>query len=1291
MKMQKVVIRISAVFLAFVMVFYPLAQVFAAPDVVTDYFRILSPKGDIYRKDTNITGMTIWPHPDEQVYNQGYYKLSLSSASGKYLVQDYWNVCPPGQECYLEFPFGATFNFGEDYGINLEAWICYEEFNCGVTQNINASFTIHESSGGDGEIPGPGVGISPNGTEESNPVTFTWQADPYAVEYWLWLDIGQVHHWDMRVDANAAGCSNGVGTCSYTLNHNLLEGDYAWWVLPVNAQDASSGWSPALYFSMDESNGGGGGIPGVGVGISPDNTDESNPVTFVWQADPDAAEFWLWIQNDSTAEVWDDYISVDQAGCVSGTGTCTFTLPENFIDGSYIWWVMPLNSQGGFSGWSSALHFTVSDGGGGGGIPGVGVGISPDNTDESNPVTFVWQADPDAAEFWLWIQNDSTAEVWDDFISADQASCAAGTGTCTFTLPENFVDDSYTWWVLPMNSQGGFSGWSSALHFTVSDGGGGGGIPGVGVGISPDNTDESNPVTFVWQADPDAASYMLWLEDPTSLVWDEVISAGDSGCSSGSGNCSYTLPFNLNDGAYIWWVLPMNSQGGFSGWSSALNFTVDGGGGGLTPGNVVLIRPVNITVVNAVTFSWEQYAPMPTNFVLTIEPGGYYEDLTWYEAMCTMTGETAFCSYALPYRLDDGDYLWQLQPVKEGVYGAKTPQTAFTVNDGGGGYDQLPGQGVGISPNGTNENNPVTLTWQPDPYADRYWLWVEGSSLDWEDFVDAAQAGCADGTGTCSFTLPVNLSDDAHTWWVLPANNLGYGVWSAGLTFTIGTQPQPDPPTIISPVGTYNIADPDVDYPDIEWTPVPGTQTYITNLMGRIEYTPAELGCADEVRSCKTSLNVFIPMDQEFTFTVEALSDYPVQINDQYSFDVQASSTFKFVQQYEICQPGKGKPISPNNVSVTDPVTFTWQADTCKFGVQIAVGGTNWTKQLFAGSDYECSGDPEVCSYTLTDISLAPGNYTWAIVPFTRGKSGLMYGEWSDDIPFEVSNTSQLPGQGVGVSPNGTQEESPVTYVWQADPFATRYELWVQGDNGYIFDQWFNAADVGCGSSGAANCSYTINDSLADGSYLWYVLPANDLGYGSWSFPLSFTVSSQPPLPGQTIALQPSQSVKNPVIFEWEQHNPLPSHFTIVFENLGGGVLAQRIPFADANCVSVGGPATCHYSMPNEIGVGDYEWYVQPENEQGLGEHSNTLVFSVYEAVLLPGQGQPISPDNVEVTNPVTFTWYADPLASAYRIYVKPALVGAAVVVEKIVSVEEAVYMEGGTYSYVLEDFIVCK
>jgi hypothetical protein len=324
--------------------------------------------------------------------------------------------------------------------------------------------------------------------------------------------------------------------------------------------------------------------PGQGVAVSPYQTTVSNPITLIWQVDPHAQKYWLWIDEPSTGLViWDQWVTQSEIQCDLNANTCSYTIPDTIRAGNYIWWVLPGDEKQNGA-WSESLPFVVdaaavadvsSPDAVTTGSSMQGVVLAPSGEGVANSVGLTWQAVPEASEYWLWLDTEAGDNIWDQWVSAEWAGCSDGVSTCQFTLPVNLDPGNYGWWLLPSNADQ-HGEWSDSARFWVIrtdfDQ-----LPGQPVLATPDGASVSDPVEFVWEADPYAAEYWLWIDvDGGGVIWDQWLSSNEVGCESGLGACSYTVNLALPSGSYIWWVMPSNVLGN-GDWSTPKSFRYSDG------------------------------------------------------------------------------------------------------------------------------------------------------------------------------------------------------------------------------------------------------------------------------------------------------------------------------------------------------------------------------------------------------------------------------------------------------------------------------------------------------------------------------------------------------------------------------------------------------------------------------------------------------------------------------------------------------------------------------------------
>jgi hypothetical protein len=99
-------------------------------------------------------------------------------------------------------------------------------------------------------------------------------------------------------------------------------------------------------------------------------------------------------------------------------------------------------------------------------LPGKVTLVSPSGTTSTNTPTYTWNADSHSTWYYLWV-NDSTGNRIKQWVTAAQAGCPSGTGTCFLTPDIALATGSGKWWVQTWNANG-FGPWSDGLSFNAS-------------------------------------------------------------------------------------------------------------------------------------------------------------------------------------------------------------------------------------------------------------------------------------------------------------------------------------------------------------------------------------------------------------------------------------------------------------------------------------------------------------------------------------------------------------------------------------------------------------------------------------------------------------------------------------------------------------------------------------------------------------------------------------------------------------------------------------------------------
>jgi CSLREA domain-containing protein len=298
--------------------------------------------------------------------------------------------------------------------------------------------------------------------------------------------------------------------------------------------------------------------PGAASLISPSGTINDSTPDFSWDAVFGATWYYLWVNAPSGNGFIQQWYSAADAGCPSGTGTCTVTSPKTLSGGAHTWWIRTWNSQG-YGPWSDpGLNFNVSLPT----APGVATQVSPSGAITDTRPTYTWNAVSGVTWYYLWVKRPSGDPIKQWY----EASVICSGGTCSIEHPVDLSAGQHTWWVQTWNA-GGFGPWSAGLTFTVN-------APGVATLVSPNgNTNDITP-TYTWNAVPGATWYYLWVNAPSGNGFIQLwYTAAQAGCPNGTGSCSVTPAQNHALGAHTWWIRTWSSAG-YGPWSNAMNFSV---------------------------------------------------------------------------------------------------------------------------------------------------------------------------------------------------------------------------------------------------------------------------------------------------------------------------------------------------------------------------------------------------------------------------------------------------------------------------------------------------------------------------------------------------------------------------------------------------------------------------------------------------------------------------------------------------------------------------------------------
>jgi hypothetical protein len=340
------------------------------------------------------------------------------------------------------------------------------------------------------------------------------------------------------------------------------------------------------------------------------------------------------------------------------------------------------------------------------------------------------------------------------------------------------------------------------------------------------------------------------------------------------------------------------------------------------------------------------------------------------------------------------------------------------------------------------------------------------------------------------------------------------------------------------------------------------------------------------------------------------------------------STELDYIAQWTVSNssapPGPATLLTPANAAGSQPrrPEFSW-TQPCPpatwFQLYVTRNGSEYLDQWMEGAT----------NWTPT-ADLPGGSYSWWVETYSSG--GL--GPWSTSSSFTVPVT--IPSSIVLVLPLGSA--SPATtqlYVWQADPAASWYELYVVQNGRVLCDQWFTLSN-----SVAPPFAVRIGGHTG-GNYEWWVRGWSPDGLGPWSNMGSYTMNAPQP-PGPVTLLAPANtasfSIRQPEL-TWTTTSPAADWYYLYLTRNGSKYLDQWVEGTTSWVVTSGLPG------------GTYNWWVLPWNAVGYGQWSTNFSFTIPPAV--PVAITLISPSgSVAAGSTQLYTWQADAAATWYELYV---------------------------------------
>ncbi len=198
------------------------------------------------------------------------------------------------------------------------------------------------------------------------------------------------------------------------------------------------------------------------------------------------------------------------------------------------------------------------------------------------------------------------------------------------------------------------------------------------------------------------------------------------------------------------------------------------------------------------------------------------------------------------------------------------------------------------------------------------------------------------------------------------------------------------------------------------------------------------------------------------------------------------------------------------------------------------------------------------------------------------------------------------------------------TLSWTPVDGATWYQLWIRRNGKTYYTAWLNQTDT----------EWTASFDFAGGDYEWWVQGwGPSAGASPWSGPNRFSLPVR--VPAQAVLVSPSGALSaGTPVFDWQADTQ--AFWSRVYVSRHGvkyGVV--WVPWQDGST----------YTFPQDLPLGQYQWWVQTWSPDGYGPWSASMSFSL-------GAVTPLSPTGmVQTTASPTFVWTAAPATAWYNVY----------------------------------------
>ena len=522
----------------------------------------------------------------------------------------------------------------------------------------------------------------------------------------------------------------------------------------------------------------------------------------------------------------------------------------------------------------------------------------------------------------------------------------------------------------------------------------------------------------------------------------------------------------------------------------------------------------------------------------------------------------------------------------------------------------VPPTGTPVSVSGPITTATPTYVWDAAFGATMYCIKVNDSTgTRIEQCYTPAEAGCPNGTGTCSVTPAVELAGGAGQWWIRIYDPAGYGPWSAAMDFSVNPPPAA---TLVWPTLAVTTTQ-----PIYIWNAVPGSTRYylaVDDSTGpKIQqwYTSQEVGCPSGTGTCSVTPSTLLAegAGQWWIQTYNTAGNGPLSDGMNFTVFLLPPHMDPYTKSLLHFNGADG------GTTFTDEVGKTWTR------VGSAVTKTAW-KEFGTASGYFSGGNDRIYTPDHADFAFGTGNFTIDLwIKTTQSTEGHIVYQGNDgETAATVAFWIRMYGGKVSFVPDYRNYPSHHVIQSQAnvnDGNPHHVAVVRNGDTFTLYVDGTSQNSVALASFNMTDSSNNLSVGKMGPSYYPYIGYVDELriskGIARWTS--SFTPPSAEyvpppsnPNPGAATLVSPNGTINTvQPTYSWNAVSGSTWYYLLVKQSSANRVAAWYSA-ADAGCPS--GTGTCSVTPFDQIVEGAGEWWIQTYNDDGNGSLSTGMDFT---------------------------------------------------------------------------------